>query len=80
MEAGEDLLAAAVRAREEAGIALDDTRLATVVHVFCPDGSRVGFFFEVLAHTSALRNAVPHTTAGVVAYRKNLPYARCDWP
>ena len=69
VEAGEDLLSAAVReAREEVGVVVADARLATVVHHHSPDGDRVGFFFEVLAWSGTPVNAEPHKCGGIGWY------------
>jgi 8-oxo-dGTP pyrophosphatase MutT (NUDIX family) len=69
VEAGEDLLAAAVReAREEIGVVVSDARLATVVHHHSPYGARVGFFFEALAWSGEPVNAEPHKCGGIGWY------------
>jgi ADP-ribose pyrophosphatase YjhB (NUDIX family) len=67
VEAGEDLLAAAVReAREEVAVDVRDARLATVVHVMRRrEHARVGFFFEVLDWTGEPVNAEPHKCGGL---------------
>lgn len=65
VEAGEDLLGAAVReAREEVAVAVHAARLATVVQVM-PEMSRVGFFFEVLSWEGEPTNAEPHKCGGL---------------
>lgn len=66
VEAGEDLLGAAVReAREEVAVAVHSGRLATVVHVTRSRVSRVGFFFEVLSWSGEPTNAEPHKCGGL---------------
>jgi 8-oxo-dGTP diphosphatase len=66
VEAGEDLLTAAVReAREEVAVTVHEARLATVVHQLHPGGGRVGFFFEVTTWSGEPTNAEPHKCGGL---------------
>jgi 8-oxo-dGTP pyrophosphatase MutT (NUDIX family) len=66
VEAGEELLAAAVReAQEEVAVTVSDARLATVVQVLRPGDCRVGFFFEVLSWQGEPVNAEPHKCGGL---------------
>lgn len=86
LEAGEDLLTAAIReTREEVAVDLDpdDVEMATSVHYRTPEGhARVGFFFRAHRWPGDPRNAEPHKCARIAWFpldrlpTNTVPYTR----